>query len=60
MWWGGLSMPESNFTHYENRCSCSLLLPGIAVDRPAIEKPIKKPLQPLRRGLHRPRLPIPP
>ncbi len=20
MWWGGLSMPESNFTHYENRC----------------------------------------
>ena len=40
--------------------TCSLLLPGIAVDRPAIEKPIKKPLQPLRRGLHRPRLPIPP
>ena len=23
MWWGGLSMPESNFTHYENRCSVS-------------------------------------
>ncbi len=33
MWWGGLSMPESNFTHYENRCK--EVLAGVVGEAPA-------------------------